>query len=64
MKESYAKRLNVLIHGLSKTNDSTWEEAEETQQIVRKFRQNSLQIENPPSIALVDCHRLPQRPVY
>ena len=64
MKESYDKRLNVLIHGLSETDDSTWEKTEETQQIVRKFMHDGPQIENPSSIALIDCHRLPQRLVF
>ena len=64
MKDSYGKPLNVLIDGLSGPNDSTWEKAEETQQIVHKFMHDGPQIENPSSMALVDCHRLPQWPVY
>ena len=42
MKESYERRLNVLIHGLRETNDSMWEEAEETQLTVRKLMQDDL----------------------
>ena len=42
MKESYDRRLNVLIHGLRETNHSTREEAEETQQTFRKLMQDDL----------------------
>ena len=64
MKESYDKSLNVLMLALSETNGSTREKVEETQQIVRKFMQDGLPIENPSCMALVDCHRLPQRLVF
>ena len=40
MKELYNKRLNVLIHGLSETNHSTWEKAEESLQVCARWSTN------------------------
>ena len=67
MKDSYSKRLNVLIHGLTKTpakpgKENLGESRADTLMIFRRFLSEGLQIEEPSSISLVDIYRLPQRP--
>ena len=64
MQESYDKRLNVLIHGLEESNKTDWETREITQETIYEFFQKGLQIKEPRTIELIDCHRLPQRPIF
>ena len=58
MKETYDKRLNLLIHGLeeSETND-------QTTKIFHDFLTEGLQID-PTSMNIIDIHRLPQKPIF
>ena len=67
MKDSYSKRLNVLIHGLKEApakpgEENLGESRADTLMIFRRFLSEGLQIVEPSSISLVDIHRLPQRP--
>ena len=62
MRESYSKRLNLLIHGLEEKKESVWETRIETQEIFNRFLFDGLKLE-PNSISLVDIHRLPQHPI-
>ena len=67
MKDSYSKRLNVLIHGLKKAlakpgEENLGESRADTLMIFRRFLSEGLQIVKPSSISLVDIHRFPQRP--
>ena len=64
MQESYEKRFNILIHGIAETTDSAWENPEQTTALVRTFMKEGLLIQEPESVAFVDCHRLPQRSVF
>ena len=64
MKESYSKRLNILIHGLPENEESPWEERETTLEVYKNFIKNELLIQDPSEIRIADIHRLPQRPVY
>ena len=59
MQESYAKRLNILVHGIKE--DHPWEKRGET---VTKF-QNFLKVklDEPDDIEFVDIHRLSQHPI-
>ena len=63
MKESYSKRLNILIHGLPENEESPWEKRETTLEIYKTFLKNGLQIQDRSEIRIADI-RLPQRPVY
>ena len=61
MRESYGKQLNLLIHGLDKTKQA-WETRTQTKSMPAKFFQGlDLDLN---SISLVDCHCLPQCPVF
>ena len=67
MKDSYSKRLNVLIHGLKEASAKPGEEnlgeiRADTLMIFRRFLSEGLQIVEPSSISLVVIHRLLQRP--
>ena len=62
MKESYDKRLNILIHGIQKDNNNVWEKREKTIEKFQDFLKNGLKI-NPNEINLSDIHRLPQQPI-
>ena len=67
MKDSYSKRLNVLIHGLKKAlakpgEENLGESRADALMIFRRFLSEGLQIVKPSSISLVDIHRFPQRP--
>ena len=64
MQESYDKRLNVLIHGLEESNKTDWETREITQETIYEFFQKGLQIKEPRTIELIDCHRLTQSPIF
>ena len=64
MKESYDRRLNALIHGLEESVESPWETPEETFTKIHIFLKDGLQISDPPSLAVVYYHRLPQRPLF
>ena len=63
MKESYEKRLNILVHGLRDT-DSPWEKREESLTLFHDFMRDGLNIDDLTSIAVVDARRLPQRHKY
>ena len=62
MKESYDKRLNILIHGIQEDNNNVWEKREKTIEIFQDFLKNGLKI-NPNEIKLSDILRLPQQPI-
>ena len=67
MKDSYSRRLNVLIHGLKEASAKPGEEnlgeiRADTLMIFRRFLSEGLQTVEPSSISLVDIYRLPQRP--
>ena len=62
MRESYSKRLNLLIHGLKEKESTENETKLETCEIFNDFLLNGLQVD-PTKIQLVDIHRLPQHPV-
>ena len=61
-RESYSKRLNLLIHGLDEVGSSVWETKAQALDIFNKFMNDGLVLD-PKSISLVDIHRLPQRPI-
>ena len=52
MKESYEKRLNILIHGIQETPVNAWERPDETLSHVYDFMKAGLQIKDPTEIAL------------
>ena len=62
MKESYSKRLNILIHGVDEDQDSPWETHQQTLEKFNNFLSEALKLD-PKEISLADIHRLPQRPV-
>ena len=62
MKESYDKRLNILIHGIQEDNNNVWEKREKTIEKFQDFLKNGLKI-NSNEIKLSDIHRLPQQPI-
>ena len=67
MKDSYSKRLYVLIHRLKEApakpgEENLGESRADTLMIFRHFFSERLQIAEPSSISLVDIPRLPQRP--
>ena len=64
MKESYEKRLNILIHGIEENHRSAWESRPETLESIHQFMREGLNIEDPSRFAFVDYRRLPQRPLY
>lgn len=61
-RESYSKRMNLLVHGLEEKEGNVWENKRETQEIFNNFVKQGLKMD-PNSIPLVDIHRLPQHPV-
>ena len=61
MQESYAKRLNILVHGI--TEDYPWEKREETVTKFQSFLKDGLKLDEPDDIEFVDIHRLPQHPI-
>ena len=61
-KEAYIKRLNLLIHGLTKSTNS-WEKRKETEEKYKKFVSDGLKLD-PASMNISDIHRLPQHPIY
>ena len=63
MQESYDKRLNLLIHGIEKS-DSSWKTLEKTKKLIHDFIKDGFLIDDPLTISLVDCHRLPQQPIF
>ena len=44
MKESYDKRLNILIHGIQEDNNNVWEKREKTIEKFQDFLKNGLKI--------------------
>ena len=62
MKESYDKRLNILIHCIQEDNSNVWEKREKIIEKFQDFLKNGLKI-NPNEIKLSDIHRLPQQPI-
>ena len=63
MKESYEKRLNIMVHGIREAK-SPREKREESRALFQKFMKDGLQIEDPGAITIVDVHRIPQRPKF
>ena len=65
MKESYKKRMNILIHGLDENFNLAWETARDaTKAIIYKFMKEGLKIQVPSDIVMSDFHRLPQKPLF
>ena len=62
MKESYDKRLNILIHGIQEDNNNVWEKREKTIEKFQDFLKNGLKID-PNEIKLSDIHQLPQQSI-
>ena len=62
MRELYSKRLNILIHGLNESKEA-WEITTQTKTVLTKFFTEGIKIDLN-SLSLVDCHRLPQRPIF
>ena len=60
MKESYDKRINVLIHGVQEDPDNAWENRETTIEKFQTFLKNGLKIPDQVKIKISDIHRLPQ----
>ena len=56
IKEIYAKKLNLLMHGLEEDKGSVWKNKEKTTHIFQKFLSGGLKLERD-SINLVDNHR-------
>ena len=63
MQESYDKRLNILLHGVTEDSNSAWEKKEKTIEKFQDFFKNGITIKDPTDIEYVDIHRLPQYPV-
>lgn len=63
MKESYNKRMNILIHGIEENDASPWETNEQTRKKFNNFVSEGLKLD-PEAIAVADIHRLPQRPKF
>ena len=61
MQESYEKRFNILIYAIAETTDCGWESPGKTTALVRTFIKEGLLIQEPESVAFVDCQGLPQR---
>ena len=57
-----AKRLNILIHGLKESKEA-WETTTQTKTVLTKSFTEGLEIDLN-SLSLVDCYRLPQRPIF
>ena len=64
MKELYEKRLNILIHVIQESPLNAWERPDETLAHVYDFMKAGLQIKDATEIALADCHRFPQSPMF
>ena len=64
MKESYEKRLNVLIYHISDTSDGAWESPLLTIDAIHKFMKDGLFISKPTTVSLADHCRLPQKPLF
>ena len=64
MKESYEKRLNILIHGVQESPVNAWERPDETLAHAYDFMKADLQIKDPTKIALAVCHRLSQSTIF
>ena len=60
MRESYEKRLNIIVHGIMEDQDTPWENRDKTEFKFRDFLINGLKINDPDKIEYVDIHRLPQ----
>ena len=60
MRESYDKRLNLLVHGLKETEGN--ETKSQTKAIFDKFLTKVLGLA-PDDVDIVDLHRLPQHPI-
>ena len=56
MQESYEKRFNTLIHGIARTTDNAWKSPGPTTGLVCTFLKERLLIQEPESVAFVDCH--------
>ena len=56
MKESYDKRLNILIHGIKEDKNQAWEKRDETVKKFQNFLENELKIQDPQDVNYVDNH--------
>ena len=63
MKETFNKRLNLLIHGLEESETNAWETKDQTTKIFHDFLTEGLQID-PTSMNIIDIQKLPQRPIF
>ena len=61
--EAYSKRFNILIHGLKEQDRNVWKTREKTENTVREFFHNALNIKNSKNIKFADIHRMPKQPV-
>ena len=59
MRESYDKRLNILVHGLKESENET---KRQTKRTLETFLRDGLDLDSD-AIKLVDVHRLSQRPL-
>ena len=62
MRDSYSKRMNLLIHGLDESSEA-WESKSRTRDTLSKIFSDGLQLDFN-HISLVNYHRLPQRPIF
>ena len=61
MRESYSKRLNLLIHGLEERKIEI-ETKQQTKSIFKTFLTETFELEIN-AVNIVDLHRLPQHPI-
>ena len=59
MRESYEKRLNIIVHSIMEDQDTPWEKQDKTKSKFKDFLINGLKIKDPNKIEYVDIHRLP-----
>ena len=62
-KELYDKRFNLLVHGIDENKEMAWETRIESEEKLRKFLAEGLQIPSSHAIAIADVHRLPQHAI-
>ena len=62
MRELYSKRSNILIHGFNESKEA-WKTTTQTKTVLTKIFTKEQEIDLN-SLSLVNCHRLPQRPIF
>ena len=62
MKESYDKRLNLLIHGIEEFD--AWKTLEKIKKLIYNFMKDGLLIDDLLTISLADYYHLPQQPIF